>query len=677
MAIATAPLPTSTKRHAVSPWPDRLRRMAVPALVMTAIIAVGSAIGPDIPTWLDAHVKPKVDEIYRWTVLHGDTNWLFTNVFTPIGDAIKWATDHMLSLLQVLRWPGVLALTGLIGYRTGGTRAALTGVIVLAGCGILGFWDNTMETLALMLVSVMVSLLIGIPLGIWAGLSDRAEKSMRGVLDTAQVMPLYVYLLPLVVAFGIGEPAAVIATVIFAVPPAVRITSLGIRAVAGTSTEVGTSFGCTSPQLLLKVRLPLARRSILLGVNQVIMMAFGIVVYAAIIGTAGLGRDVLNGLQKVNVGNAFAPGLAIVFAAIAIDRITTGERSRSAASDEPQSRLQSLIERPATCAILIVGSVMVVALAAKLLGADEFPTSWTVDIAAPVNDAAKWVNDNFRSGVPIIGGTASFSDFIVINLLTPARDLLQGAAWYVVVAIVTAIGWASGGWRLGALCGACFVGIASLRVWDLAMDTLSQVLVAVTLSLLIAIPLGIWAARSATVERILRPLLDVAQVMPAFVYLVPVIFLFNVGRVPGVIASVIYAIPPGIRLTALGLQQVPYPPREAALSFGATPGQELVKVQLPLATRSIMLAVNQTIILVLSVVVVAALIGAGGLGLETVYGLTKKEIGRGVAGGLAIVLLAVVLDRITQSWGTGADRRINRRAWAQRRSRRTIENATP
>ena len=135
-------------------------------------------------------------------------------------------------------------------------------------------------------------------------------------------------------------------------------------------------------------------------------------------------------------------------------------------------------------------------------------------------------------------------------------------------------------------------------------------------------------------------------------YLVPVVFLLNVGRVPGVIASVIYAIPPGIRLTSLGLRQVPVSPREAAVSFGATRAQELMKVQLPLALRSVMLGINQTIMMVLSIVVVAALIGAGALGLETVYGLSKSEIGRGAVGGLAIVLLAIVLDRTTQAWGT-------------------------
>jgi glycine betaine/proline transport system permease protein len=272
-----------------------------------------------------------------------------------------------------------------------------------------------------------------------------------------------------------------------------------------------------------------------------------------------------------------------------------------------------------------------------------------------VNDAVTWVNENLRSGVPVVGGTGPFSDFVVLNFLTPMRDLLWAVPWWLVVGIVVAIGWASRGWQLGAVCGACMVGIGALRVWDLAMDTLSQVLVAVAISVGLAIPIGTWAGRSDRVERLLRPILDAAQVMPPFVYLVPVMFLFNVGRVPGVIASVVYALPPAIRLTNLGLRQVPVAPREAAISFGATPLQEMTKVQFPLALRSIMLGINQTVLMVLSMVVIAALIGAGALGLETVYGLTKGEIGRGVAGGVAIVLLAIVLDRISQAWGTRRD----------------------
>lgn len=652
--------PMDIEQISIEP-PKRWTHFVVPVVALTAVSIVGIIIGHDVPTWLDAHVKPWVDSVYRWSQLNSDTNWVFRFIFHPVADAISWSTTKVLWVLRTLRWPGVLALIGIIGYRTGGRRAAITGMLVFSGCGVLGFWNDTLITVSLMMVAVVISLIIGIPLGIWAGLSMKADRVLRSVLDTAQVMPAFCYLLPLVVAFGIGIPPAIAATVIYAVPPAVRLTSLGIRGVAVVSTEVGESFGCTAPQLLTKVRLPLARRAILLGINQVIMMAFGVVVISALVGTGGLGQDVLNGLDKVNVGLAFAPGLALVFAAITIDRITTGERatkSAAAPSGAGSTQLQRLLANPRSAALLAVGGVILIALVAKLLGLDDFPTAIKVDVVTPANKAAEWVNNHFRNGVPVVGGTGSFSDFVVVHLLSPMRDMFQAAAWWLVIVIAAAIGWASGGWRLGVLCGACFVGVASLQVWDLAMDTLSQVFVAVVISVALAVPIGIWAGRSDRLERLLRPLLDAAQVMPAFVYLVPVIFLFNVGRVPGVIASVIYAIPPGIRLTSLGLRQVPNAPREAATSFGATSRQELVKVQLPLAMRSLMLALNQTIIMVLSMVVVAGLIGGGGLGLETIYGLRKGEIGRGMAAGLAIVLLAMVLDRITQAWGNRSAREL-------------------
>jgi glycine betaine/proline transport system permease protein len=188
------------------------------------------------------------------------------------------------------------------------------------------------------------------------------------------------------------------------------------------------------------------------------------------------------------------------------------------------------------------------------------------------------------------------------------------------------------------------------------------VLVAVGLSMLIALPVGIIAGLNDRFYAIIRPFLDAMQVMPAFVYLVPVIALFNVGRVPGVIASLVYALPPGIRLTALGIREVPPETIEAARSAGATKGQILRKVQLPLARRSIMLGLNQTILMVLSVVIIAGLTGSGALGVDVVYGLTKGELGLGVEAGIAIVALAVVLDRMTQGWVAGAPRVGTRRA---------------
>ena len=634
-----------------------LRRLMGPALVIAAVaVSALVVLGDPVPTWLDAHVKPFFDDMYDWTVHNRADHWLFTRFFSPIADAIKWSVNGVLWILRNLRWPGVLALAAAIGARTSGARAAFAGVLCLGACGVLGLWDETMVTLALMLVAVIIALLIGVPLGIWAGVSDTANSRLRAILDATQVLPTFVYLLPAVVIFGIKEPAAVVVTVIFAVAPAVRLTTLGIRNVPVVATEVGESFGCTPRQLLTKVRLPMARRTILLGMNQVIMMAFGVVVLASLVGVAGLGGEVLKGLQKVNVGKASAAGLAIVFLAIALDRISTGERRsghRQPALAAAAGRIrQRCGGRNWAVPVIAVISLLGVAVIAHLLNLVDFPTWPRVNIVKPVNDATRWMKENIRKDVPIIGGTQSISDFVVLNLLNPLRDLLTLPAWWIIALLVGVLGWASAGWKLGLLCGSCFAAIAALRVWDLAMDTLSQVLLAVLLSILIAAPLGLWAGRSNWVNAGLRPLLDAAQVLPQFVYLVPVIALFNVGRFGGVFASVIYAVPPGIRLMSLGLREVPFAPREAAMSFGATPRQEMVKVQIPLALKSIMLGINQVIMMVLAVVVISGLIGGGGLGLETVYGLTKGEVGRGVAGGLAIVFLAIVLDRVTQAWGT-------------------------
>jgi glycine betaine/proline transport system permease protein len=638
---------------------------AVPALTTVpvvsrrsavAIVAVAGAIagvvvykvtrGQNVPSWLDLHLQRHAQDAYHWITQNTGRN-VVLDVIKSFGTGITWCVKRALSLLRVLHWTGVIALVAVIGYVRAGLRTAVVAALAIFAIGLCGYWDLTMVTLAIMVVAVALAMLIGVPLGIWSGLSDRAERRLRPLLDTAQVMPAYVYLIPCVAFFGIGVPAAVVATLIYAVPPAVRLTSHGLRQVPVVSTEVGRSFGSTGPQLLGKVQLPLARRSVLLGLNQVIMMAFGIVVIASQIGTGDVGGKVLAGLQKLDAKLAFSAGFCIVFAAIALDRITTGERA---------------VRRGRAVTVLIVdrrkmwagGLVVVViaAVAATVLGVPDIP-SWRVGLGTSAKSVIEWTNKHFRRGVPLVGGTGSISDFLVRDVLDPIRGVLQSAAWWLVVAFFALVGWVSKGWRLALLCALALVGIAAMNNWDLAMDTLSQVLVAVVISVCLAVPIGIWSGRSRWLEAVLRPFLDTAQVLPQFVYLVPVVFLFNVGRTPGVIAAVIYALPPGIRLVSLGLKEVPIAPREAAISFGATPRQELVKVQLPLAFKSIMLGINQVILMVLATVIIAGLIGGGALGLEALGGFTKPNLkmGDGVAAGVSIVLLAMILDRLTQAWG--------------------------
>ncbi|MFZ4812738.1 MAG: ABC transporter permease subunit, partial [Ilumatobacteraceae bacterium] len=569
MALATASTTAPAFRL------DPTRRWVIPTAVFGVLALLALVAQHDVPSWLDIGLQRWVKDRYLWTVQNNQTHWLFTGIFNPLSEGIKWAVESTIDVLNALRWPGVMALVGAIGWRTGGFRAAAAGVAAMLGVAVLGQWDKAMVTLSLMLVAVVIAMAIGVPLGVWSARSDRAQGVIRGFLDTAQVMPAFVYLIPVVVFFGIKYPPAVVASVIYAVPPAVRLTNLGIRQVPVVLNEVGESFGCTPRQQLFKVQLPMARRTILLGLNQVIMMAFGIVVIASLLGAGELGNEVLKGLQKNDVGAAFVPGLSIVLLAVALDRITTAERPTS--TRPPLVRLPAVSQRVGN--LIAVGSVVVAVGLGRVFGADTFPSALTVDISGPINSAVAWVQRNIRTGVPIIGGTQAINDWLVRDLLEPMRQFLVWMPWLLVVLAFALLAYASKGWRLAIAVAGCLAAIGTMgtipggptgrtQMWDLAMDTLSQVVVAIVISVLIAVPLGLWAGRSDRVSAALRPFLDTAQVMPQFVYLIPVVFLFGAGRGAGVVAAVIYSVPPCIRLTSLGLREVPYTPREAAISFG-------------------------------------------------------------------------------------------------------------
>ena len=276
----------------------------------------------------------------------------------------------------------------------------------------------------------------------------------------------------------------------------------------------------------------------------------------------------------------------------------------------------------------------------------------SLSFASAIDWLVDWVRDNLYEIGGTWFGTGWFSDSITIYAVTPLRELFSSdLAWPVVVLVVALAGWRLGGPALATFCTACVAGLGFLGMWTLSMDTLAQVIVAVVMAILCGIPLGVLAARNDRFERMIKPVLDFLQTIPSFVLLVPVIIMFNVGRVPGIIASVLYALPAATRLTNLGIRQVEGEATEASRAFGATRGQTLRKVQLPLAAPSIIAGINQTVMLVLAMVVIAGLVGGGGLGLETVKGLRRSDsVGSGFVAGLAIVLLAMVLDRLLQAW---------------------------
>lgn len=235
------------------------------------------------------------------------------------------------------------------------------------------------------------------------------------------------------------------------------------------------------------------------------------------------------------------------------------------------------------------------------------------------------------------------------------EDLLQALPVWLVVALAALVAWRRVSWRFGLLAIAALGLIDVLGYWTHTMATLGLTLAATAISLALGVPLGILAARSARLHAAIRPLLDFMQTMPAFVYLIPAVMLFGLGRVPGVLATVVFAMPPAVRMTALGIRQVDRELVEAGEAFGATPWQLLVKVQLPLALPALMGGVNQTIMMALSMVIVTSMVGAGGLGGEVLSSIQQLDVGLGFESGLCVVLLAILLDRITQSFGQAVD----------------------
>lgn len=264
-----------------------------------------------------------------------------------------------------------------------------------------------------------------------------------------------------------------------------------------------------------------------------------------------------------------------------------------------------------------------------------------------------WMTDNWSV---FFNGVAQF----VSSLIGFFEIVFSFPHPIVMVVLFAVLAWWATGWKQYGLALFSVIGfplIIGMGLWSLTMQTLSLVLVSTLMALFIGIPVGIWAGRNRRVERIVRPILDFMQTMPAFVYLIPAVFFFSIGKVPGAVATVVFAMPPCVRLTTLGLRQVPHDVIEASDAFGCTAMQQLFKVQLPMALPNILAGVNQTIMLALSMVVIAALIGAGGLGGQVVRGIQQLRLGIGFESGIAIVILAMYLDRITHALGSKSARK--------------------
>lgn len=617
----------------------KLLLLGVAALVLipVGIVLWGSG---SWPAQLTVDVSGPLDDANQWVVDNRDTHPLFLYFLLHLSNTATDAVDAVYQFLDAMGWLGVLAAGVLFAWRAAGlgrrgVKVAATALGAFAVCGLLGMWDATLLTIALMVVAVAVAALLGVLIGLAAGLSRRVDRALRPVLDTMQVLPAFAYLLPFVLVFGTGTPAALFCTVIYAAPPMARLTALGLRGADPAVLEASASLGASAWQRLRTARLPLARKQMLLGLNQTIMMALSMVVIAALVGAGGLGEEVYSALSTVDVGKALAAGIPIVLIAVWLDRTTAAAGDRIGESSPGGGLLHG---RSAWA--LMFACVVAAAFARRAVGS-AWPEGWTYDISTPVNKAQEWITENLTF-------TETWSREFTLWILNPLRDALIWLPWWSLLLLVAALAWLVGTWATALTATLSMAAIGVLGVWGKSLDTLSQVLAALVLTLALGVLAGILSARAGRLERWLRPVLDAMQTMPQFVYLIPVVALFGVTRASAIIAAVVYALPAVVRITTQGLREVDPAALEASRSLGASTRQQLLHVQLPLARPALQLAVNQGVVLVLAVVVVGGLVGGGALGYDVVKGLSRGEMGIGMTAGVAIVCLGLVLDRITQ-----------------------------
>ena len=579
-------------------------------------------------------------------------SFLFVYFFNPIRAFISGFIELIMgvismpadgNLIPLIGWFGTLVLVGFIVYATSNLRTALFSMFMLLLCGMLGMWLITLDTLAMTIGAVVLSLAIALPLGVWAGVNDRVMAILRPWLDLAQVLPTLVYLAPLALVFLIGIASATIATMIYSIPICIRITAHAIKSLKRGPLEAAESAGSTRWQVLTKVQLPMAKRTIILAINQTTLAALSFVVIAALIGAPGLGEPVVQALTIRNVGDGVVAGLAVVFLAIMLDRSTTAavmrEEQGFAAADAQKARRRIG---------LIVGAIITLVaiyLSRYLLWFAIFPEqlNFGEQVAAVANSLEEWVTSNLDFL------TVGFSEWFTIWALNPLEGVLANSPWWLTIVAITLLAFILAGRTVGILVFVLLALIMATGLWNATMVTLAMTLIATAFVVLIGIVLGVWAGRSERVDRIFKPFLDAGQTMPAFVYLVPVLALFGPTRFAAIVLGIVYAAPVVIRIVADGVRKVPKETVEAAISSGSTTMQVITKVQLPTSRRSILLGANQGLIFVLAVVVIGGFVGAGGLGYLVIVGQSKPELaGKGLAAGIAIVLLGIILDRIAQ-----------------------------
>lgn len=537
-------------------------------------------------------------------------------------------------------WVGVTAVTGLLGYAIGGWRLAVLVAACFGFIAVFGQWTSAMVTFASILIAVPLGIVGGLFVGLAGHRWPTLGRALIPILDLMQTIPVFAYLVPILILFGFGPTTAVIATLIYATPPMTRITMLALQRVPGELQDLGRMIGCTPRQMTWRVMIPSAKEPLMVGVNQVIMLSLNMVIIASMIGAGGLGFDVLSALRRLDFGAGLEAGFAIVALAIALDRLSQAFANKPTAA--PRATGGFVVRHPyfvAGVATIVLSAILGLVIPAV----QTYPQGWQISTGTFWSDLVRYININYFDFLEAIKNT------LLLNLMIPFKRFLIDLPWVGVAVLLALLGWRLGGARLALLCGGLTVFIATSGLWEEAMTTVYLCGISVLIAMLIGLPIGVAVATRDNLWGGVRLVIDTLQTLPSFVYLMPAVMLFRVGDFTALIAVVAYALAPAIRYTVLGLRSVDPKLIEAGRAMGCTPFQILTRIRLKLALPEIMLGLNQTIMFALSMLVITALVGTRDLGQEVYIALTKADAGRGLVAGVCVAFIAIIADRLIQA----------------------------